>query len=322
MKLGFLEKNTATCIKGIAAVCIMLSHLISSPDFVKLFIYGPLWVAVFFFYSGYGLECRVTSPGYLDGFIKKKVSKIYIPFFVAESAFTLSKFAFSGWQLSTIDVIEGCFGLKLYNETLWYVAEILMLYLLFFLINKSPFKNKPMSLWIVLYVCFVTISVYLDIGTHWYFSTAAFLLGIFVSRNERTLTVILQKSYVKAIAVADAIIVFALFSVNMLFDIEAINEYRNYITVALTMAMSVVLPLCAMTVFGYKSINNKILLYIGSISFEIYLWHMCMKLWFSQVGFSGLSLVLCVCIATIFISSAINLLKNYKRRKKSERRKC
>lgn len=96
MDNGFCNQHNARCMKGVAAICIMLSHLISSPKPLTILFYGPLWVGVFFFYSGYGLYTKVNEPDYLNGFLLKKAKKIYLPFLLAESAYTLSSAAMGG----------------------------------------------------------------------------------------------------------------------------------------------------------------------------------------------------------------------------------
>jgi len=58
-QITFLDKTVALRIKGIAAIYIMLSHLIHSPYWqLEFFLFGGgyLFVGIFFFYSGYGLK--------------------------------------------------------------------------------------------------------------------------------------------------------------------------------------------------------------------------------------------------------------------------
>ena len=53
---GILSLNNSKCIKGIAAVMIMLGHFTANftNTSMQYFFAGNLWVGLFFFYSGYG----------------------------------------------------------------------------------------------------------------------------------------------------------------------------------------------------------------------------------------------------------------------------
>ena len=67
---SFLMPYNSACIKGIAALCIMLGHYLSSfPWYIGGWLHGYLWVGIFFFYSGYGLRRSVeTKENYLENF--------------------------------------------------------------------------------------------------------------------------------------------------------------------------------------------------------------------------------------------------------------
>ena len=151
----FFSKNTSLVLKGIASMFIMMSHIIvDCPFWVKKLFPGNLWVSVFFFYSAYGLIFSVKNKShYINRFLSRKFFQIYLPFFVAESSYTLL-LLFKGNQMSFVDVVLGCLGLKLSNGSLWYVIEIIVIYLLFYIwVRFLHLKHK--WLWIIFYVAFV-----------------------------------------------------------------------------------------------------------------------------------------------------------------------
>ena len=51
---------------------------------------GFLFVGVFFFFSGYGLfKSYKTKPGYLDGFLRKRLPVVLVPLYVINTIFTI-----------------------------------------------------------------------------------------------------------------------------------------------------------------------------------------------------------------------------------------
>lgn len=83
-KNNVLEFKTSVRIKGLLAVLIVLHHLsINTPGtllFQAFTSIGTMVVAVFFFYSGFGLmESYLKKPNYLRGFFSKRIVKLLIP---------------------------------------------------------------------------------------------------------------------------------------------------------------------------------------------------------------------------------------------------
>ena len=121
----FFEKNFSQWWRCIAAIFIMIGHLIPDdcPIWVKYFFTGSIWVGIFFFYSGYGMQFSFDSnDGYLDGFITRKIRYVYIPFVVAESLyFCIVNVMLKGNQIHFLDILLYITGVKLANSVLWYV---------------------------------------------------------------------------------------------------------------------------------------------------------------------------------------------------------
>ena len=108
------EKEVSNKIKGIAALCVMLSHYFNRNEIVPplcMISDGALWVGIFFLFSGFGLERSYQrKDNYLEGFFRKKIVKIYLPFLLAETVYTLAAL-YKGEKLSLIEVILGCSGI-------------------------------------------------------------------------------------------------------------------------------------------------------------------------------------------------------------------
>ena len=77
-------------VKAIACLFIIYTHggLAGFPVLFSWLPGGAYWVGCFFFMSGYGFAYSLRHKDhYLDGFLKKKVVEIYIPFVFAECFF-------------------------------------------------------------------------------------------------------------------------------------------------------------------------------------------------------------------------------------------
>ena len=94
----FLSLKVSKGIQGFFAICIITHHFSQQYIYVgegtgalTLFgLIGFLFVGVFFFFSGYGLfKSYKTKPGYLDGFLRKRLPVVLVPLYVINTIFTI-----------------------------------------------------------------------------------------------------------------------------------------------------------------------------------------------------------------------------------------
>lgn len=313
---NFITKSNSNSLKGIAAICVILSHVLTPnyPILLRAIASGHLWVALFFFYSGYGLSYSLErKPNYLKNFIFNKFTKIYVPFAFAELIYILTQIYVTNNNYNLNQIALGVTGIYLFNTTLWYIIEILILYLLFFIINKI-FKLVDIKniCWIVLYIIFVLFSVYFDIGTWWYTSTSCFLIGLFYGQKDSILhnmTSIINFSQNRTIKVI-YIILFICFHSIFLYLRSANNIIlgvnKNHIQVLLCLIVVILFLSCINTIVGKKNLNNKILAFLGNLSFEIYLYHFAVKnILDNYLPHGSLYNVLAIIICTIFFAFII-----------------
>ena len=97
------------------------------------FVYlGYLFVALFFFCSGYGIfKSYKTKADYFDNFFVKRAFPILLTAFLSSSLFFIARSAFNvDFSFSTVFSIGGPSMLNQYG---WYVIVILIMYFLFYL---------------------------------------------------------------------------------------------------------------------------------------------------------------------------------------------
>lgn len=180
-----MSKNKSKMILGLFSVLIMLHHLAlrtsassvpaiyRRPGLSAFVPIGYLFVAFFFFCSGYGLiKSLRTKEGYMDGFLIRRLNRILLIFVLSELVFLIVRFAY------------GAMGLPL-NPYSWFVYTIIILYFGFFLIYRKSRKHQRllMALWILAYgmICHFLVK-----GNWWINSAPVFLLGLWVAEKEET----------------------------------------------------------------------------------------------------------------------------------------
>ena len=87
MNEEYLSLNTGKSLRGLFAIAIVLHHLSQEATrtggyLFRHFAYtGYLYVAFFFFLSGYGLQkSYIASENYKNGFLQKRLPKILLPY--------------------------------------------------------------------------------------------------------------------------------------------------------------------------------------------------------------------------------------------------
>ena len=232
-----------TSLKGVMALFVLFHHMAQQSIFqissnynaeknfatvVPFFEFiGFLFVAVFFFCSGYGLYRSLSiKENYLKGFLKKRVLPIIISYYVMIAIYAAyylivgSDFTLTQWILKVT-------GLILINSQSWYVYVICLMYVVFYLVFRKNRDNKA-GIWILLAVALLqgllfivnghfpwwlmkpswNIALFspdtpwwqkpcqlLFEGEWWVNSTVAFVLGIFIAQKQNSFIEWAKKCY-------------------------------------------------------------------------------------------------------------------------------
>ena len=135
------KRNLTDSVKMIAAIAVVVCHLFTfymhHPAWAAESQFGSLSVSIFFFLSGYGLMCSYSLKGkkYLEGFCIHRISKIIIPLLTAYIIYIpiLRLINHTG---GIIEAIQRLFSSNPLLPYSWYVTEITLLYLLFYLVMR------------------------------------------------------------------------------------------------------------------------------------------------------------------------------------------
>ncbi|HPF29063.1 MAG TPA: acyltransferase [Lachnospiraceae bacterium] len=327
-------------IQGFFALCILVHHLALQVRYLPAYDnglrffenLGVLFVGFFFFCSGYGLIISSeTKEHYLDTFVKRRVFTVLVPFFICNYAFMFTTLL-RGNQYSVGTLVQAFFGLFLLNDHMWFAVEIMILYMVFFLLFRFVKKEWVRYFLMTFFVLIMmTVSFFLGHekaglqgaywfkGEWWYNTTPLMLVGMLIARFRKPLRVMAQKLYWVLLAV-DAILFYGLFAgtVTLISTGGYWTEYANYkgyvdkittLSVQLPMVISFVILL--LLILLKVEINNKALEFFGKISLEMILLEKVFMTAFVRIGTKYSYNVYCalVIVATILVAIVINKVK-------------
>ena len=184
-----LSLNQTKSILGFCAIGIVFHHLaqktcapwlnqeviVHGLDFFLNL--GHLFVALFFFYSGFGLFKSLKSKeNYLKGFLGKHLTPIIILYLLINC-----EFYYVG---------------KFFSPYTWYINAIVILYILFYCSFRFV-KNDVAS------ICFVALGIliysfvcnWLVLGVWWYNTAFLFVVGIIFAKNEEKIILFFKNKY-------------------------------------------------------------------------------------------------------------------------------
>ena len=291
--------DSSKAIQGFAAVCIILHHL--SQDLLKdagpfefLSGCGVLFVGIFFFFSGYGLYTSLkTKKDYLKGFLKKRFITILIPFYMCIAVFTIAS-CICGTKYKPLELLGVLSGWSLINTHMWYIVEIAILYLAFFIFYKL-IKNRTaatilMSVFVLLmmggslYLCHGKdmSCAYWFMGEWWYNSSLLFIVGILVSKHQDVLRKIARKGYVVLLplfALLTAVFgrITGRFLEKYSYWSEIPGQDPRYLDKLRCLSVQVPFILCfvlfVLLIMMKVRFGNPVRICLGAISLELYLIH-------------------------------------------------
>lgn len=270
----YLSAKNTVPLKGALALLVLSHHcalylssiskaLSIADNFLinNVFYYvGILAVSEFFFLSGYGLEYSFNNKkDYLNNFFKSKATKILLPFLFMFAVYAVYYLAADDRTL-----LEILFAFK--NGTAfvmysWYIIALLYFYVTFYISHKAA-QNKSMQIFLFaisvlayIFVMFV-LNRCLDWGKHWMNSVPSILLGV-IWYHIKPLTLKLKNSTYFSTLIAAT----AMFAVTCI----ALTKFVFDMIPAIIFVILVTLLLIKFR------ISNKILNFIGKISFELYM---------------------------------------------------
>lgn len=271
----YLGVNSTNGLKGLLALGIVFHHLsqwvTTGTEFVNFKYMGTYIVSVFFFISGYGLYVQNNrKEDYLDNFLSKRLSKILTPFIAISSIYLIYR-SINGQVLSSLFFIDlfrkG--STVIYNG--WFVDIIILMYI-FFYISFKIFSNRTVAILVntLLIVGYIILAIKLGYGFWWYNSSLPFVLGLLWAKNKKYIDEILNKYYFIILVCITSLL---FISHQYSFVLKKLHIVDSYSYAFLANIDNVIFTIFFILIVRKIDFSNKYLLFLGKISFELYMIH-------------------------------------------------
>ncbi len=302
----YLSLETCGAFRGLFALVVVYHHLALNISGGVLFHQftrvGYLVVAIFFFYSGYGLmKKHITSPRYYEQFLIKRIPTLLIPYLIASIVYWIFDAA-TGTIYTCKDIMINTFlrGSPIVPFS-WYIIAIIVFYVAFWML-MLVFKQHYGMIIICecfLYALYVLFCHRMGYDVWWYQSAFALVVGMIWAYKETYLISLLEKNYFMIAAIA-----FLSFCLSLILY----NAVRFSLVALLFKIASACLFSVIVVLFSMKFIiGNKMFCLLGKISLEIYMFQgipisfLCSKNIFQNEFLWCISvLLLTIVIAIIF----------------------
>ena len=196
------------CFLGFCAVIIVFHHVSQAtcaswlnPYFIRhgldVFVTaGYPMVAMFFFFSGFGLyKSYKSKPDFFKRFIPVRFIPILIPTLITSLVYIF----FMYWRKLpfTIDPPFKAGNHDTWHPYIWYIPCMLLMYLLFY-IGFGLFKKDSVGIAVVLVglIGYIAFCMKFHYGTWWFNTPHMFLIGILVAKYEKKFFESCKKLYV------------------------------------------------------------------------------------------------------------------------------
>lgn len=310
---GRLDRTTTNCCKGIAAIIIMLHHisfrLSNLPVYVKPIWYIAFPIVGFFFMSGYGLTCGLLQKkNYLQGFLSKRLLNIIAPYVIV--AIVWIGLEIIGGQTPTRAIAEA-FTIR-YIQPLWFIWVIIAVYIVFYAVFNHTEINVGAYWFAVITIAYILISAFVNPRDEMYASIIGMPLGILWAMYERKIDSYFEIGFLRKEIVA--IVAFVILFIGRLtlsvvgFDNQLFQSVlRNIITIAF------IVPLIEL--LKKVKIQKRFLIWLGTISYEIYIIHPFILYFFEKETTEGkqvgnLEIVLWTIGLTLLLSSVLQIVQD------------
>lgn len=276
----------------------------------------PIWyiafpiVGFFFFMSGYGMTCGLMQKkDYLRGFLPKRLSNIIVPYVIVAIVWIGLEIIGEG-QTPTRAIAEA-FTIR-YIQPLWFIWVIIGAYIVFYVVFIHTEINAGAYWFTGITIAYIVISAFVNPRDEMYASIIGMPLGILWAEHEGKIDACFKTDFLKKEIVAIA--VFAIMFIGRLvltvagFDNQLFQSVlRNIITIAF------IVPLIEL--LKKVKIQKRFLIWLGTISYEIYIIHPFILYFFEKETTEGkqvdnLQIILWTIGLTLLLSSVLKVVQD------------
>lgn len=327
----FLDYSVMKGIQGFAAMAIILHHLTQTvtqygqynKGLINILVdAGVLFTGLFFFCSGYGLMTSLLEKdNYLNGFIRKRLPTIVVPFFICNWLFIAVNLA-TGYSAKPLELVAYISGFVLMNDQMWFIVELAVLYIAFYLIFRKRKSHKKALIIMAIFIALMTVvSLLLGHdnlpstlglwfhGEWWYNTTWLFFIGLLVAKYKEKIVGFAKGNYSWLLPVM--IVLNALISIAATYMLHSFGYYTGsnldkLITVVAQSAMVVMFVMSFFLITMKLRFKNPVLDFMGKRALEIYLLQNIFITKLHPIIENDLLFYLAVYVSTILLAIGVN----------------
>ena len=286
----YLSFDTTNCIKGIFILFVFIKHATPyitnggyeySLIFDDLFLFvdshvGQWIVAVFLFYSGYGImeSIKIKGVQYINSIPKKRILTTLINFDIAVLVYAIIKKSL-GEGVCLKQLLLSLIGWQSMGNSNWYIFVIMLAYGVSFITFRFLYKNNrtiaiPCVASLVM-LCMTMLSLTYFKESWWYDTMLCFGCGLVYSCYKQQIENILINNYSLVLCLLIVIVAFLYY---------VPYEYRGikYNLFSIAFALSIV-------VLSMKiKVNNAVLMWMGKNLFPLYIYQRVPMIVLSTIG--------------------------------------
>ena len=302
----YLSKKNTTIVNGFFLILVFFSHFkqyISLTSSMNIYFYkclslvGQLMVVPFLFFSGFGLyESKKKNNNYINDFLKKRFIPVFINFSIAVFLFLILNIIM-GNRFDFLNIILSFIGWDNIGNSNWYMFDIFVLYIIFYLSFKF-IKNDKYSIIsiIVLSVCFIIVLSFFK-EDYWYNTVIAFDIGICFSAIKNKVDYFIMNNNKRyLIFLFTSLVLFCgTYFINRIIDVPI---FLNIVSVFFSLVLTLIL-------MKYE-LKSKFYEYCGSLLFWIYIIQRIPMIYFKN-RITNIYIYFFVCFfITLFLSFILN----------------
>lgn len=198
---NYLSLESCNMLRGFFAVTVVFHHLsqifktgIIFPLFRN---FGTISVAVFFFFSGYGLMKKyITDENYKKGFLLRRLTVIVIPYIIITAIYWAYNIII-GNRYSLTDIFIAIWNGSPIAINSWYIINIIIFYTVYYFMmlicRKKYFAIIGLSsIYCVIWIIFCRRMGYIGV---WYITTPVIVVGLIWALMEEYIIKSIKKYY-------------------------------------------------------------------------------------------------------------------------------
>ncbi len=287
----YLSFDTTNAIKGIFILLVFIKHAtpyIFNSGYIyegwsgKVFHFidghvGQWIVAMFLFYSGYGIMESIAKKGqaYIAAIPRKRLLTVLINFDIAVLAFIVVGLL-CGNTYTPLHYILSFTGWESVGNSNWYIFVILLCYAITYLSFSNTYIHTHFKKWVLCFSLLITSVIILSYlkQEYWYDTMLCFGVGMLYSILKEKLEPTIQKYYWGILG----LLIILLIAVGHI-PLHAKGLVYN--------SFHIIFCLLIITISMKVKINNKALIWCGNNLFPLYIYQRIPMIVLSTIGGGG-----------------------------------